>query len=221
MNQILIVEDDSALGRGLALAFSDASHIATLVTNCADAKKALSANLFHLAIFDIGLPDGSGLDLLTEVRQSSNMPIILLTANDLETDIVTGLALGADDYITKPFSLAVLRARVQARLRHAQLSASTYEQGIFCFDFERFVFTAAEKTLFLSQTEQKLLKLLIDNRNSILPRETLIDRIWTDGLDYVDENALSVTINRLRNKLGKDAPIKTIYGIGYSWTVDL
>ncbi|GAB2045729.1 response regulator transcription factor [Agathobaculum sp. TL06] len=221
MEHILIVEDDPALGRGLTLALGDA-HACTLSTGCADARRALATATFDLAIFDINLPDGSGLALLEETRAAGGPPVILLTANDLETDIVTGLTLGADDYITKPFSLAVLRARVEAALRrNAPAAASAvFEQDGFRFDFDRLDFAVEGRPLQLSQTEQRLLRLLVENRGHTLPRDTLLDRIWTDGADYVDENALSVTVGRLRRKLGKNAPIKTVYGVGYSWAVE-
>ena len=224
MEHILIVEDDPALGRGLVLALEGAARACTLASDCAGARKALAASSFALAIFDINLPDGSGLTLLEETRAAGGPPVILLTANDLETDIVTGLTLGADDYITKPFSLAVLRARVDAALRRNSPAPApapaVFEQDGFRFDFARLDFTADGKPLQLSQTEQRLLRLLVENRGHTLPRDTLLDRIWTDGAEYVDENALSVTVGRLRRKLGKNAPIKTVYGVGYTWAVE-
>lgn len=225
MEHILIVEDDPALGRGLVLALEGAERACTLASDCAGACKALAASSFDLAIFDINLPDGSGLTLLEETRAAGGPPVLLLTANDLETDIVTGLTLGADDYITKPFSLAVLRARVDAALRRNSPAPApapaVFEQDGFRFDFARLDFTADGRPLQLSQTEQRLLRLLVENRGHTLPRDTLLDRIWTDGAEYVDENALSVTVGRLRRKLGKNAPIKTVYGVGYTWAVEV
>lgn len=221
MNQILIVEDDAALGRGLTLALSDGTRSCTLAKNCAEARQALQQAAFSLALFDINLPDGSGLTLLEETRAAGGPPVILLTANDLETDIVTGLTLGADDYITKPFSLAVLRARVEAALRRTApaKSPAVFRQNGFVFNFDALCFSANGRALSLSQTEQRLLRLLVDNCGHTVPRDTLIDRIWTDGAEYVDENALSVTVGRLRRKLGADAPIQTVYGVGYGWAV--
>ena len=218
MEHILIVEDDPALGRGLVLALEGAERACTLASDCAGARRALAASSFDLAIFDINLPDGSGLTLLEETRAAGGPPVLLLTANDLETDIVTG-----HDYITKPFSLAVLRARVDAALRRNSPAPApaVFEQDGFRFDFARLDFTADGKPLQLSQTEQRLLRLLVENRGHTLPRDTLLDRIWTDGAEYVDENALSVTVGRLRRKLGKNAPIRTVYGVGYSWAVEV
>ena len=221
MQQILIVEDDPALGRGLVPALESADRICTLAADCAGARRALAAASFDLAIFDVNLPDGSGLGLLEQTRAAGGPPVILLTANDMETDIVAGLTLGADDYITKPFSLAVLRARVEAALRRntpARISA-VFEQGGFRFDFDRLTFSVDGKPVQLSQTEQRLLRLLVENRGRTLPRDTLLDRIWTDGAAYVEENALSVTVGRLRRKLGSQAPIQTVYGVGYTWAV--
>lgn len=224
MQKIFLLEDDAALGNGIRLALQGAALQITLCRTLAEAQSALEQNSFDLLILDINLPDGSGLDLLHEVRKTSAVPIILLTANDMEMDIVTGLESGADDYITKPFSLAVLRARVNAQLRRGTTNKSAcIEIDSFQFDFDRMEFRRDGKLVELSKTEQKLLRILVENRGQTLPRATLVDRIWTDGAEYVDENALSVTMKRLRDKL-EDTPsnpkyLKTVYGIGYTWAV--
>ena len=218
MKQILLLEDDIALGRGIQLALQGPETGVTLVTTLAQARGTLGRERFDLLILDVNLPDGSGLELLREVR--GRVPVILLTANDLETDIVTGLESGAEDYITKPFSLAVLRARVNTQLRRGQRT-SQVEVGPFLFDFDRMEFRKKGQLLELSKTEQKLLCLLVEKRGQTLARGTLVDRIWTDGAEYVEENALSVTVKRLRGKLEENpsAPqyLKTVYGIGYTW----
>mgnify|MGYP004512059699 FL=1 len=224
MQKILLTEDDITLANGIRLALQNASLHITLCHTLAEARNVLEGNSFDLLILDINLPDGSGLDLLNVVRKTSALPIILLTANDMEMDIVTGLESGADDYITKPFSLAVLRARVNAQLRRSISAKSTCtEIDSFQFDFDRMEFRKDGQLVELSKTEQKLLRVLVENRGQTLPRATLVDRIWTDGAEYVDENALSVTVKRLRNKL-EDIPtspkyLKTVYGIGYTWAV--
>ena len=222
MTRILILEDDPALCRGIAMALTGPEQTAVQAESVARAWELLNRESFSLLILDINLPDGSGLDLLRELRQRGNRtPVILLTANDLELDEVIGLEAGADDYITKPFSLAVLRARVNARLRRAaSMDPARVELDGFTFDFGRLEFTRDGTPVELSRTEQRLLRLLIENRGHTLPRDTLLDRIWTDGAEYVDENALSVTVGRLRRKLGKSAPIKTVYGVGYTWAVE-
>ncbi len=144
-----------------------------------------------------------------------------MTANDLETDEVTGLELGADDYITKPFSLMVLRARISKVLRNNVHPASgMYSDERYRFDFDKMEFSVNSTSIDLSKTEQKLLRLLIQNKGQTLSREYLVDRIWTDGAEYVDENALSVTVGRLRKKLNAAEHIQTVYGIGYVWRAE-
>lgn len=224
MQRILLLEDDAALGSGIQLALQGQEVQITLCTTLEQARHALSQHPFDLLILDVNLPDGSGLELLAQLRQSGDVPVILLTANDMEMDIVTGLESGADDYITKPFSLAVLRARVNAQLRRGtHPRASCVEIDAFRFDFDRMDFRKAGQMIELSKTEQKLLRLLIENRGRTLPRAMLVDRIWTDGAEFVEENALSVTVKRLRGKLedNPSAPkyLKTVYGIGYTWAV--
>lgn len=224
MQKILLLEDDITLGNGIRMALQSPSVQITLCRTLAQAQNAVADNRYDLLILDVNLPDGSGLELLTEVRKTSHVPVILLTANDLEMDVVTGLESGADDYITKPFSLAILRARVNAQLRREMsVKTSCVEIDRFQFDFDRMAFRKDGEPMELSKTEQKLLRILIENRGQTLSRGMLVDRIWTDGAEFVDENALSVTVKRLRDKL-EDTPsspqyLKTVYGIGYTWAV--
>lgn len=223
MQKILLLEDDITLGSGIRLALQSPE---VQVRLCRTLEQGKSAVLepFDLLILDINLPDGSGLDLLGQVRKTSHVPVILLTANDLEMDVVTGLEAGADDYITKPFSLAILRARVNAQLRRGMSTKiSCVEIDRFQFDFDLMEFRKDGQSMELSKTEQKLLRILVENRGQTLSRGVLVDRIWTDGAEFVDENALSVTVKRLRDKL-EDTPsspqyLKTVYGIGYIWAV--
>ena len=224
MQKMLLLEDDVALGNGIRLALQGPQVQIVLCRTLAQAQDPIAQGSFDLLILDINLPDGSGLQLLEQVRKRSDVPVILLTANDMEMDVVTGLESGADDYITKPFSLAILRARVNAQLRRGTSpKTSCIEIDGFRFDFDRMEFRRDGQIIELSKTEQKLLRILIENRGQTLPRATLVDRVWTDGAEYVDENALSVTVKRLRGKL-EDNPsnpkyLKTVYGIGYTWAV--
>ena len=141
-------------------------------------------------------------------------------------EIVAGLEAGADDYITKPFSLAILRARVAAGLRRgagAEMPGDgCYQEGPFVFDFGRMAYYKNGQPVELSRTEQRLLRILTENRGFTLSREKLIDWVWTEGAEYVDENALSVAVRRLRGKLEDDPAhpvhLKTVYGVGYSWS---
>ena len=217
MKHILLLEDDKALGRGVCLALKSGEVEVTLCDTLAQGRQVFQQAPFDLLILDVNLPDGSGLDLLRQARLTGSVPVILLTTNDLETDIVAGLESGADDYITKPFSLAVLRARVNVQLRRsAALGSEAVELEGFFFDFGRMEFRRQEQSVELSKTEQRLLRLLVENRGQVLSREVLLDRVWSGGGEYVDPN-------RLRDKL-EDMPskprfIKTVYGIGYTWAV--
>lgn len=197
MSRILLLEDDEALGRGICMALETPSCTVTHCSTCLQAINILQGMVFDLLILDINLPDGSGLELLRTLRQNGNStPAILLTANDLELDEVTGLEAGADDYITKPFSLAVLRARVNAQLRRSvPVKQDRIELNGFILDFTRMEFSKEGTIIDLSKTEQRLLRLLVENRGRTLPRELLLEKVW-DGGEFVDENALSVAVRR-------------------------
>lgn len=221
MKQILIVEDDYALGEGLRLALASPEREAVLRRSLAEARETLAGRAFDLILLDVNLPDGSGLSLLPQV----GTPVILLTANDTEADMVAGLEAGADDYITKPFSLPVLRARVNTQLRRqAEAGGPLSLGGRFSFDFQALDFRVSGLPVELSRTEQRLLRILVENRGRTMSRALLIDRVWPDSGGYVDENALSVAIKRLRDKLeetpSKPKYLKTVYGVGYTWAVE-
>ena len=225
MESIFLLEDDQTLGRGIVMALEAPGHTVTLAGSLREGRVVLAGECFDLLILDINLPDGSGLELLRQLRAAGNStPVILLTANDLELDEVTGLEAGADDYITKPFSLAVLRARVAAQLRRrAQPAAGAVTMGPFVFDFDRMVFYRAGAAIELSKAEQRLLQVLVINRGRTVPRAVLTERVWPEEAAYVEPNALSVAVKRLRAKLEADPTnpqyLKTVYGLGYTWVV--
>lgn len=223
MKEILLLEDDEVLSSGIIMALNRENYRFTQCFTIAAAREAMNRQTFDLLVLDINLPDGSGFVLCREIRKSSKIPIILLTARDMELDIVAGLESGADDYITKPFSLMVLRARVNALFRRFEPGESPGEYVIdsFVFNFTKMEFYKNNMPIELSKTEQKLLYLFVLNQNITLCRTTMLERIWPDGTEYVEDNALSVTIRRLRDKLednpSKPEYIKTVYGLGYVW----
>lgn len=219
---IMILEDDEDLAEGISLSLNSRDFEFVLCRTIADAKDMLQQKLFDLLILDINLPDGSGLEFCREIRRSSRIPIALLTVKDMEMDIVKGLECGADDYITKPFSLMVLRARVRALLRrNGGEQRSEYRDCRFQFYFDTMQFYKEGNFLELSKTEQRILYLLVFNAGQILTRERLLEWVWPEGTEYVEDNALSVGIRRLRDKLedvpSKPSYIKTVYGKGYMW----
>ena len=248
-HQILIIEDDVTLAGGLCRALQNEGTETLYCGTLREARELLeeqqtAGEQYSLVLLDVNLPDGHGFDFLQEIKRKYDICVIMLTANDMETDIVAGLESGADDYITKPFSLAVLRARIETQLRRVGMRAQSRDNQFrrtlepevvtdteetvlgadqiviiddYRFDFARMLFTCGQERIELSKTEQKLLRTLVENQGITLTRKQLLDRIWSMEAEFVDENALSVTVKRLRDKLGAQERIKTVYGIGYRW----
>ena len=223
---ILVVEDDRNICDLIHMYLVKEGFDVRIAGDGGKAIEEFQKQVPDLILLDVMLPKKNGFDVCRALRdQGSSVPVIILTAREEEADKVLGLEIGADDYITKPFSLAVLRARVNTQLRRtAAPQAERVQLDGFTFDFGRMEFSRNGVPVELSKTEQKLLRLLVEHRGQTLTRAALVDRIWTDGAEYVDENALSVTVKRLRDKL-EDMPskpryIKTVYGLGYTWAVN-
>lgn len=227
MQKILYVEDDLSLIDGLQYTLESSGYA---VDNARTVKEALSlfrSNHYDLLLLDVTLPDGTGFDVCKEVRSSSTIPIIFLTASDQEISIVKGLDMGGDDYITKPFKLNELLSRIKALLRRS-LQFSKAEtileaNGIRVDTNERLVWKNGEP-VDLPLVEYKLLCLFMKNPNHLMPREMILDRMWDGNGNFVDDNTLSVYIRRLRNKI-EDTPnapkyLLTERGIGYKWVVE-
>jgi Response regulators consisting of a CheY-like receiver domain and a winged-helix DNA-binding domain len=220
---ILIVEDDRHLNEGLAYSLEGDHYETVSAYSYAEGLAAFRAREVHLVLLDVNLPDRPGTELCEVIRASSDVPIVFLTANDTEKDMVLGFKLGADDYMAKPFSMAVLRERVKAVLRrgggedHGSLFA--YKDLTIHYDKKK-AFKGGEE-IKLTTNEFKLLNALTRNRNQVLTRETLLEKLWDAEGCFVDENTLSVTIRRLRSKLEDDPKkpvyVKTVFGIGYTW----
>jgi len=219
---ILILEDDENLNRGIAFTFEKDGYQAVSASSVKEGKQLLEQHKADLIILDLGLPDGNGMDFCKEIRTYSNVPIIMLTVCDLETDEVSGLLAGADDYITKPFSLSILRARVEALLRRTEAeSRHIISSGQYRLDTDNCKFYRGEEEIFISVTEFKLLVFLMTNAGQVLSKEQILSALWDKSGNFVDENTLPVNISRLRAKLEGDPKnpktIKTIHGIGYIW----
>ncbi len=221
---ILIVEDDVALNNGIALSLS--GDMLLQAYSIADARKLLDADL-DLVILDINLPDGSGIDLCREIRKTSNVPIIFLTANDMEIDIVTGLESGADDYITKPFNILEVKARIKSIFRRSQPHQEAHEEKrvIRVHDLEvncqNRTVTLGGQPVRLTAKEFDLLQLLINHRGKVYSREALLETVWK--YDYMgDMRTVDVHIRRLREKIERDSAgpefIMTKWGVGYYFT---
>lgn len=220
MRKVLVLEDEENIRSFVVINLKRAGYETIEAGTGEEALAALKANpSIKVALLDIMLPGIDGFEVCRRIRAMDNkIGIIMLTARTQEMDKVTGLMTGADDYVTKPFSLAVLRARVNNLLRRAHSHSAVLELPPFTFDFQKMAYTRNGVPLELSRTEQRLLRLLAEHRGQTLSRARLLEQVW-DGGEFVDENALSVAVKRLRSKL-TDAPIRTIYGVGYVWAVE-
>lgn len=218
--KIGIIEDDSALREGLALAFELEGYETAATGTLAEGWRLLEAGGLALLILDCNLPDGSGFDLVRRLRAASRLPVLMLTARDSEMDEVKGLELGVDDFMRKPFSLAVLQARVRKILRR-QEEPALLSSGDIMVDLGKGEVRKQGELLALSGTEQRLLLCFLEHPGQLLTKEQLLERIWDCEGSYVDENTLAVAIRRLRVKIeedpGEPRRIRTVHGQGYLW----
>jgi len=220
VHNILLVEDDQNLCEGLVFLFENEGYKVEKANLIKQAKQIYLSKKIDCILLDCNLPDGDGFSFCKEIRKNSDIPIIMLTARDLETDEVTALELGANDYITKPFSLAILKARVKAALKRNN------NHNIICSNHIKIDKTALKAykediDLELSSVEYKLLSYFIENKGQILLKDQIIQHIWDTEDNFVDTNIISVNIRRLRMKI-EDNPsepiyIKTAYRMGYLW----
>lgn len=217
---LLIIEDDTNLNEGLFYAFESEGFNVLKAYTKQEGLHVFNNKNIDFIILDCNLPDGSGFDVCKQIREKSDIPIIMLTARDSEIDEVTGLEIGLDDYITKPFSLSVLKARVKVAIRKKSNNKVLYSNGIK-LDQKLLKVYKNEVDLELSAVEYKLINYLIENKGQILLKEQILHHIWDSEENYVDENILSVNIRRLRMKVENNPSnpkyIKTAYGMGYLW----
>ncbi len=224
MKRIFLVEDDLSLINGLSFAIQKQGYEICVARTKAEAA-AMWGEDYDLVILDVTLPDGSGFDLCTQIRRTSKVPIMFLTAADEETDIIMGLDMGGDDYITKPFKLAVFLSRVNALLRRSgdfasSESAELNSNGVRVERLTGKVYKNGLETD-LTASEYKLLCLFMENPDMVLSAELILSRLWDCDEKYVDNNTLTVYIRRLRTKIEEDPcrpeRIVTVRGMGYKW----
>lgn len=222
MNRILIVEDDEIMGGGVKFFLEKKGFGVCLASTIADAEEQLNKS-WDLLLLDQTLPDGTGIELCKEIRKSSSLPIIFLTAMDTNADMIEGFRAGCDDYISKPFDVEILYQRIQAVLRRSANDSenSLFHYGDMTVDFAKLQVQIKDEYIKLSATEYKLLELLIKNKGQVLTRQNIIEKIWDCDENFVDENTLNVHIRRLRKKIEADdkSPkyIITVFGIGYTF----
>ncbi len=215
MQKILIVEDDIIICGGVKIFLESKGYKADCAYSLADS--------YNLIILDINLPDGNGLDLCSIIHKERQIPVIFLSADDTDEDMIKGFKAGCDDYIAKPFSTELLNQRIMAVLRRTRQNTGNdlFQYKDMSVDFKKMQVYINNGLVKLSVTEYKLLELLIKNMGQVLTRETIIERIWDCDENFIDSNTLNVHIRRLRQKLEPDDKnpqyIRTVFGIGYTY----
>ncbi|MCI9545924.1 MAG: response regulator transcription factor [Lachnospiraceae bacterium] len=218
---ILLLEDDENLNRGIAMRLEKEGYHVLPAFGMSQAKDLFERHEVHLIITDITLKDGSGLEFCRKVREQSSVYLIFLTALDDEMDIVNGYDLGADDYITKPFSLMALLLKVHALMRRVEVAQTSY---LVCGDIRvslrEMKVWKGQEPLFLSKKEMQLLIFFLENPRQIFSKEQIADAVWDMDGQFMDDNTVPVNISRLKRKLGSDG-IQNVRGIGYIWTKEV
>jgi len=219
LKRIFLVEDDHAIAKNLILLLRSEGFTVTHASTRREALAALDGNRFDLALVDISLPDGNGFTVCTEVKETQDIPVIFLTASGDEASVVTGLNIGADDYITKPFRPRELIARIKAAMRKNGQAPSAFEVCGLHVDTASGVVKKNGNEVFLSALEYRLLLVFLGNPKSVVTRGRLLDELWDAAGEFVNDNTLTVYIKRLREKIEDDPAnpqiILTVRGTGY------
>ncbi len=220
MRKILIIEDDEDLREGLAFSLQMDGYEIRCAGTKREGLERIRGESFDLVLLDCNLPDGSGFDLCTQIGAGETIPVFMLTARNTEMDEVKALELGVADFMSKPFSLAVLKARIRKILNSSAPDMRLVSGGI-TVDREGCRVYRKDEEVMLSRVEYQLLLYLMENRNRVLSKEQILEHVWDSQGKFVDENTLSVNIRRLRAKIEEDpghpARIRTVHGIGYVW----
>lgn len=219
MKQIFLVEDDTKIAKNLARLLQSEGFAVTHASNQKEAVSLIAADKYDLALVDISLPDGNGFAVCTEIKEMQNIPVIFLTASGDESSVVTGLNMGADDYIVKPFRPRELVARIKTALRKSEPASLVFENGGLHVDTASGVVKKEGREVLLSALEYRLLLLFINNPKSILTRDRLLNELWDASGEFVTDNTLTVYIKRLREKIEDDPAVPqiilTVRGTGY------
>ena len=220
MPKILVVEDDRKLNQTICYALEKSGYTTCPAHSIKMAKAACLQDTPHLILLDVNLPDGEGFLFCQWIKSQSSAPVLFLTARDLEEDALTGYELGAEDYVTKPFSIKILLKKIDVILKRNQPdSTSSFNDGFLSADFEKAKITVSGQECPLTPTEFRLLKQFTANRGQLLTYEVLLERLWDSNGQFVDKHTLAVNVNRLRKKIETNDHkyISNIYGMGYQW----
>ena len=221
--KVLIIEDDQGLRQGLAFSLAQEGYEVLQAQNGKEGYRLFLQEAPQGILLDLNLPDMDGNDLCRRIRERSQVPILMLTARDMETDEIMGLSSGADDYMTKPFSVAVLKLRLEKLLgrRGERAEFHILSSGDIVMDTDLIKVWKAQQEMECSVTEFKILKYFLENKNQVLTQNQILEAVWDREGKFVNPNTLQVNIGRLRKKIEEDPSrprfIKTIHGIGYIW----
>lgn len=224
MKRLFLLEDDLSLINGLSFALKKQGYEVTVARTTREADALWAKETYDLAVLDVSLPDGSGFDFCRRLRETSKVPVLFLTAADEETDIIMGLDIGGDDYMTKPFKLAIFLSRINALIRRSEnfssAPAELVSNDIRVNLIKGEVYKKGQ-LLDLTASEYKLLCLFLENPDCILSPEQILGKLWDCNESYIDNNSLTVYIRRLRTKIeddpGEPKRIVTVRGMGYKW----
>lgn len=220
--RILVVEDDRLLNNTLCYNLNTMGYTVDAALSKQAATNYIEKQEYDLIVLDVNLPDGNGFDFCREVKERHpDTAIIFLTANDMESDMLKGYELGADDYVTKPFHMSVFQKKLAVLLGRIakQSGGDCYDDGILSIDFSEMTAAISGKAIIFTPLEYRLLKVLTKNPKVVLTRQVLLEKLWDIDGNFVDEHALTVAVSRVRNKIEVSGQqyIKTVYGMGYMW----
>lgn len=221
MERILVVEDDRILNMTLSYNLKSAGYEVESVMNAADAKAIAVEHQFALVVLDVNLPDGNGYEVCRAIKEKQDAAVIFVTAQDMESDMLKGYECGADDYVTKPFSVAVFQKKVAAILSRIEKKQvlDVFDDGYLAIDFTENTCTAGQVPVALTPKEWKLLKIFAKSGKQVLTIQILLDRLWDIDGNFVDDHTLTTTLSALRKKIEnkEHTYIQTVYGMGYMW----
>lgn len=219
MANIFLLEDDRILSKGISIALEKDGHTVTAVYGCIEALQKYQSQKVDLFLLDINLPDGSGMKFCKKIRETADTPVLFLTANDTEQDMLEGFGAGCDDYIPKPFSIAVLRKKVLAILKRTIGDNARIRYKNLEIDTDKRLVLLSGKEIHLTSTEYRLLCCLAENKGRIVTKAMLLEQLWDIDGSFVDENTVRVNIKRLRQKLKDENQeyIVTVFGMGYTF----
>lgn len=219
MANIFLLEDDKILSKGISIALEKDGHTVTAVYGYMEALQKYQSQRYDLFLLDINLPDGSGMEFCKKIRETADTPVLFLTANDTEQDMLEGFGVGCDDYIPKPFSIEVLRKKAQAVLKRTINDTARIRYKNLEVDADKCLVLLNGEKVHLTSTEYKLLCCLIENKGRIVTKAMLLEQLWDIDGNFVDENTIRVNIKRLRQKLKdeKQEYIVTVFGMGYTF----